>query len=147
MEKFVYRMEKSGWDARTGGYDALERCADPLTLKQVRARVARLPSTTDWLWNISKYRIDKNACGGRELISYINAEEFDGDVPDYDRKPFKLGFGNGDPRTRMDLLCDFFKLLGGLLWACSQPPTAKSWSCSQQSGTGTRSASAITSSP
>jgi hypothetical protein len=80
----VYQMEKYSWNARTGGYDNTEKLVYPLTLKEVRARVARLPETTIWLWNVSKYRLNKNCYGGRELIADINADEFDGDVPDYD---------------------------------------------------------------
>jgi hypothetical protein len=83
-ENIVYQMEKYSWNARTGEYDNTEKLVYPLTLKEVRARVARLPETTIWLWSVSKHRLNKNCCGGRELIADINAEEFDSDVPDYD---------------------------------------------------------------
>jgi hypothetical protein len=82
MEEYVYTMTKYGWNPSRGEYCNEEKIVDCLTLKQVQARVKRLPDTTAWLWSISKYVIDKSACGGRSHVESISADEFDGDVPD-----------------------------------------------------------------
>jgi len=71
MENY-YIMKKIGWDHKTGEYSAIEKQTGPLTLRQVKSRVKRLPDSTIWLWTIYKYPDGRSA----PLISAINAEEF-----------------------------------------------------------------------
>ena len=74
-----YTMSKSAWNAQLGDYSSTEIQTGPLTLAQVRGRVARLPTTTDWLWNIDKWESDiLDGCS--HIIGFVSADEFDGDV-------------------------------------------------------------------
>ena len=77
MDAF-YTMQKSAWDARLGDYSAIEISAGPLTLREVRARVSRLPDTTNWLWTIDKRSGDID--GFNYIVGSTTADEFDGDV-------------------------------------------------------------------
>jgi hypothetical protein len=54
-----------------------------MTNKQIQARVKRLLNTTAWMWSISKYVVDKSACGGRSHVGSISAGKFGNDVPEY----------------------------------------------------------------
>ncbi len=82
MMHIFYTMSKSAWDAKLGDYSSTEIQTGSLTLKEVRGRVARLPTTTDWLWTIEKRQSDILE-GYSELLGYVSADEFDGDVESF----------------------------------------------------------------
>jgi len=75
-------MEKASWDARLGDYSATDRVTGDLTLKQVSARVSRLPDSTVWLWSILAFRVGPD--DRRVLVGRGNAECFDGAVNEWD---------------------------------------------------------------
>ena len=73
-----YIMRKYDWDPDRGEYSNVTKRTPQLTLAQVRARVARLPDTTRHFWHIDAYSVmDALRVGG------INADEFDGEVPEF----------------------------------------------------------------
>ena len=79
-----YLMTKNGWDHYTGGFTSKEKVAGWLTIEQVRSRVARLPDSTRWLWDIDAYRKE----GPHDhIVGSINAYDFEGFVPEYDEVP------------------------------------------------------------
>lgn len=77
--KTFYTLKKFGWNAYAGEYSNIERLLSPLTLKQVIARVNRLPDATRWLWSIEEHAQHSN--GTTSLLGSVSAEEFDGEVP------------------------------------------------------------------
>ena len=76
-----YIMEKSAWDNARGEYSIITKTPS-LTLSQMKAKVARIPKTTDWLWSITM--IDTRT---EEVLGSISADEFKNDqledVPTY----------------------------------------------------------------
>ncbi len=76
-----YTMQKSGWNAHTGDYSNVDISTGPLNLSDVKNRVSRLPSTTDWLWTIDKREGKPN--GFNHVIGSVSADEFNGDVEEW----------------------------------------------------------------
>jgi len=76
-----YEMRKMGWNAGSGAYDNVECVIAPLTIKQVRARVARLPESTNWLWRILAIMTESGPTS--YTVGSISADEFSRDVPLY----------------------------------------------------------------
>ena len=76
-----YVIKKRGWNAAEGAYINVERVLGPLSIEQVRARVAKLPDSTIWLWTIVLQKV--YADGHGETIGSVNSEEFDGATPEW----------------------------------------------------------------
>jgi len=75
-----YVMTKYGWDLERGEYSHVEKKTEALTLKQVAARVARLPDSTRHFWGIDMHSDDRFPY----RIGCINADEFEGEVPEFE---------------------------------------------------------------
>ncbi|MBA7559401.1 hypothetical protein ES708_01015 [subsurface metagenome] len=82
-EIMYYIMKKAAWDCNTGEYSSVEKVSPQSTLSQICTRVNRLPNSTRWLWTVYMYREDSRHEGGVTLTGSINAEEFEGEVPEY----------------------------------------------------------------
>ena len=77
-DTMYYIMRKYDWAPIRGGYSIVTERTPRLSLEQVRAWVARLPDTTRHFWHIDAYSVmDALRVGG------INADEFDGEVPEF----------------------------------------------------------------
>ena len=63
---------------------SFERILGPMTITELRTRVAAIQDPARWLWSIIKYAADRHSEGGRGCVGSVSADEFDGDVPDYD---------------------------------------------------------------